>query len=96
MGCGAGAFGDLADDPAACLAGDPGLDLTNAEVGRDGKCLDFAHDPLRDGRAAEVFSACFGGSMPAVTRSLISDDSSSATAPMMVNIALPMGLSVST
>ena len=33
--------------------------------------------------------------MPAVTRSLISDDSSSAMAPMMVNIARPMGLSVS-
>ena len=34
--------------------------------------------------------------MPAVTRSLISDDSSSAMAPMMVNIAGPTGLSVST
>jgi hypothetical protein len=34
--------------------------------------------------------------IPAVTRSLISEDSSSAMAPMMVNIARPMGLSVST
>jgi hypothetical protein len=33
--------------------------------------------------------------MPAVTRSLMSDDSSSAIAPMMVNIARPIGLSVS-
>ena len=29
--------------------------------------------------------------MPAVTRSLMRDDSSSAIAPMSVNIALPMG-----
>ena len=35
------------------------------------------------------------GGEAAVTRSLISDDSSSAMAPMMVNIARPMGLSVS-
>jgi len=34
--------------------------------------------------------------MPAVTRSLMSDDSSSAMAPMMVNMARPIGLSVST
>lgn len=34
--------------------------------------------------------------MPAVTRSLISEDSSSAMAPIKVNIARPMGLSVST
>ena len=34
--------------------------------------------------------------MPAVTRSLMSEDSSSAIAPMMVNIARPIGLSVST
>jgi len=34
--------------------------------------------------------------IPAITRSLISDDSSSAMAPMMVNIARPRGLSVST
>ena len=33
--------------------------------------------------------------MPAVTRSLMSDDSSSAITPMMVNIARPIGLSVS-
>ena len=33
--------------------------------------------------------------MPAVTRSLMSDDSNSAMAPMMVNIARPIGLSVS-
>ena len=33
--------------------------------------------------------------MPAVTRSLISDDSNSAMAPMMVNMARPIGLSVS-
>src|SRR5271165_2207281 len=61
MKSGAGAFSDFADIPAACLAYDPGLDLTNAEVGRDGKRLDFAHDPLWDGRTAEVFSACFDG-----------------------------------
>jgi hypothetical protein len=30
--------------------------------------------------------------MPAVTRSLISDDSNSAMAPMMVNVARPIGL----
>ena len=34
--------------------------------------------------------------MPAVTRSLMSDDSSSAIAPMIVNIARPIGLLVST
>jgi hypothetical protein len=34
--------------------------------------------------------------IPAVTRSLMSEDSSSAIAAMMVNIARPMGLSVST
>ena len=34
--------------------------------------------------------------MPAVTRSLMSDDSSSAMAPMMVNMARPIGLSVAT
>lgn len=34
--------------------------------------------------------------IPAVTRSLMSDESSSAIAPMMVSIARPMGLSVST
>jgi hypothetical protein len=33
--------------------------------------------------------------MPAVTCSLMSDDSSSAMAPMMVNMARPIGLSVS-
>jgi hypothetical protein len=33
--------------------------------------------------------------MPAVTRSLMSEDSSSAIAPMMTNMARPMGLSVS-
>jgi len=33
--------------------------------------------------------------MPAVTRSLINDDSGSAMAPMMVNMARPIGLSVS-
>ena len=60
MRLGADAFGDLADDPAACLACDPGLDLTNAEVGRDSERLDFVHDPLWDGRAAEVFAARFG------------------------------------
>jgi hypothetical protein len=32
--CSAGAFGDFADDPAASLACDPGLDLSDAEVGR--------------------------------------------------------------
>jgi hypothetical protein len=34
--------------------------------------------------------------MPALTRSEMSADSSSAIAPMIVNIALPMGLAVST
>ena len=52
-----GAFGDLADDSAACLAGDASLDLTNAELGRDGKRLDFVHDPFWDGPVSEVFSA---------------------------------------
>lgn len=33
--------------------------------------------------------------MPTVTRSLMSDDSNSAMVPMMVNMARPMGLSVS-
>jgi len=31
--CSAGAFGDFADDPAASLAYDPGLNLSDAEVG---------------------------------------------------------------
>ena len=45
--------------------------------------------PMRSPRTRAAF-------IPAVTRSLISEDSSSAMAPMMVNIARPMGLSVST
>ncbi len=32
--CSAGAFGDFADDPAASLACNPGLNLSDAEVGR--------------------------------------------------------------
>ena len=35
-----------------------------------------------------------GARIPAVTRSLISEDSSSAMAPMMVNIARPMQIKV--
>jgi len=33
-GCSAGAFGDFANDPAASLACDPALNLSDAEVGR--------------------------------------------------------------
>jgi hypothetical protein len=33
MRCGAGAFGDLIDDPAAYSACNPGLDLANAGAG---------------------------------------------------------------
>lgn len=61
MRCGAGAFGDLTDDPVAYLACDPGLYLASAEVGRDGKRLDFGYSLLWNSRAAEVLSACFGG-----------------------------------
>ena len=45
-GCGAGAFGDFANDPTASLACDPGLDLSDAEVGRSCECLDLGYDPL--------------------------------------------------
>jgi hypothetical protein len=45
--------------------------------------------PIRFPRTRAAF-------IPAVTRSLISEDSSSAMVPMMVNIAQPLGLSLST
>ena len=53
--------------------------MTMRDMGGHPRCLP---------RAAAAF-------MPAVTRSLMSDDSNSATAPMMVNMARPMGLSIS-
>ena len=46
------------------------------------------------GGLPRCFPRASAARIPAVTRSLISDDSSSAIAPMMVNIARPMGLSV--
>ena len=51
--------------------------------------LDVAGRPWCFPRASAAF-------IPGVTRSLICDDYNSAMAPMMVNIARPMGLSVST
>jgi len=48
------------------------------------------------GGLPRCFPRAFAARIPAVTRSLISDDSSSAIAPMMVNIARPIGLLVST
>ena len=52
--------------------------------------------PPREGEAAGR-DACRAAAafMPAVTRSLISEDSSSAMAAMIVNMARPMGLAVS-
>jgi len=56
---------------------------------RSTKCVDVRGRPT-------CFPRDFAAAMPAVTRSLMRDDSNSAMAPMMMNIALPIGLLVST
>jgi hypothetical protein len=88
---GAGAFGDFGDDPSARSAGDLALNLADAEVGGGSERLDLGDDALRYCRPAEMLPRVSAALMPAVTRSLMSDDSSSAIAPMMMNIyfALP-------
>ncbi len=47
------------------------------------------------GRASR-FTRALAVAIPTLTRSEINDDADSAIAPMMVNIALPMGLAVAT
>jgi hypothetical protein len=42
------------------------------------------------------FPRALAAAIPALTRAEINDDSNSAIAPMMVNMAVPMGLAVST
>ena len=85
---GARSLRDLADDSAAGSTSDFRLNLPNAEIRGGGQRLDLVDNVL-------LCSGTSAALIPAVTRSLMSDDSSSAMAPMMVNIARPMGLSVS-
>src|SRR3954449_824375 len=56
----ANAFGDLPDHAAADFSGDLLVNLTDAEVGRGGKGLNFADHACCDGRTAEMPSASFG------------------------------------
>ena len=70
---------------------DPPVDLTDAELGRGRQRPDLP-DQRRSERRAAKTPAAF---MPAFTRSLTSEDSSSAMAATVVNMARPMGLAVS-
>ncbi len=49
---GSGALCDFANDPSARSAGDLAMNLTDAELGRGSKHLDFGNDTLRDCRPA--------------------------------------------
>ena len=72
------------------------LNLPDAEVRRPGEHLDLVDDTRRRrGPPPQMLAPRLGRPHAAVTRSLMSDDSSPAIAPMMVNIARPIGLSVS-
>ena len=73
------------------------MNLTNAHRCRASQLCDVFHKALGRRRAAERLPAHLGRRhMPAFTRSEINDDSSSAMAPITVNMAFPIGLSVAT
>jgi hypothetical protein len=69
-----GPLGDFSDDPAARSTGDFDLCLPNTEIGERGKCLDLCDDPLWMARRPRCFPRVRADLMPAVTRSLMSED----------------------
>ena len=72
------------------------LNLPNAQRRRASSFVDVRHEVGRWRGVLVVSPGALAVAMPALTRSEINDDSHSAIVPMMVNMALPMGLAVST
>ena len=92
---GAGTFGDFSDDTAARTAGDFALNLANAEVGGRGKRLDLTDDALLGGWPAQMLSPALGGPHAGGHTFAYGRERQFGMAPIMMNIARPIGLSMS-